>query len=167
MFRKRCSIVYWIGSIEDPIITVVSAFIGVHLRLNMIQLLMNLFRNRQHLPLGTRAENLAAQYTRKTLRFKLLTRNIRCPGGELDIIALDGDDLVFIEVRSLSSEDFQSPEASIRHTKRKRLRTAAHWFIRSRRLQRFRPRFDIIAIVWPLEGQPQIRHHRSAFALND
>lgn len=115
-------------------------------------------------PLGRRAETLAARHVRAALRMKLLCRNVRCPGGELDIIALDGDDLVFIEVRSLSSESVQRPEQTIRASKRRHLRQAASWFIRTRRLQRFRPRFDIIAIVWPPGGSPVIRHHRNAFA---
>jgi putative endonuclease len=116
-------------------------------------------RNR---PLGFRGERLAAVYVKKRLRMKILARNVRCPHGELDLVALDGREIVFIEVRTLESEGYQRPENSIRRPKRQAVANSARWFYRTRRLKRFRPRIDVIAIVWPREGSPEIRHHRDA-----
>ena len=113
--------------------------------------------------LGARGERLAARYARQTLRYAILARNVRCPGGELDIIALDGKDLVFIEVRTRTSEDFGTPEASIGGHKRRFLTRSAQWYMRQRRVKGLVPRFDVIAIVWPPNAAPVIRHHRNAF----
>jgi putative endonuclease len=114
--------------------------------------------------LGTRGENLAARHVRRELGMKVLARNVRCPGGELDIVALDGDDLVFVEVRTRRNEEFTTPEATITSHKKRFLTRSAHWYIQRKQLSRWNPRFDIIAIIWPKDGQPTIRHHRNAFS---
>ena len=114
--------------------------------------------------LGIRGEALAARYVRHELKMKVLARNVRYPGGELDIVALDGDDLVFVEVRTRSSEEFTTPEATVTSHKKRFLIRAANGFIRRKNLDRWNARFDIIAIVWPKNGEPIIRHHRSAFS---
>lgn len=114
--------------------------------------------------LGARGEALAARHLRRALRMKVLASNVRCPGGELDIVALDGDDLVFVEVRTRSSEEFTTPEATITTDKQRFLIRAARSFIQHRQLSRWNPRFDIIAIVWPTDGEPVLRYHRNAFS---
>lgn len=115
--------------------------------------------------LGPRGESLAANYVAKTLHFKLLNQNVRCPGGELDLIALDGNDIVIIEVRTRSSSDFGSPERSITPAKQHFLRRSARWFIRTRKLEQFTLRFDLIAIEWPDDSKPVIRYHRNFMTL--
>jgi putative endonuclease len=115
--------------------------------------------------LGARGEALAAEHLRRALDMKILARNVRCPGGELDIIALDDNDLVFVEVRTRSSEEFTTPEATVSKQKKQFLIRSANWFMCRKRLTRWNPRFDIVAIVWPKDGQPTIRHHRNAFYL--
>lgn len=116
-------------------------------------------------PLGKRAEDLAARYVRRQLRMRILARNVRCPGGELDIVALTGETLVFIEVRALSDTTLQQPEATVGVDKREFLRRSARWFLRTRRLRRFEPRGDLVAIVWPTGGEPEIRYHRGAWVI--
>ena len=117
--------------------------------------------------LGARGERLAARYARKTLRFTVLARNVLCPGGELDLIALDGRDLVFIEVRTRASEDFGAPEHTIGANKRRFLSRAARWYLRRHRhkVRELVPRFDVIAIIWPREGEPVVRYHRNVFSI--
>lgn len=117
---------------------------------------------RRRLPdaLGPRGEELAAIYVRKTLGYRVLARNVRCPHGELDIVALDGETLVIIEVRTRATEVFGSPESSIRFKKRQALQRSIKWFIASRKLQVLQARLDVIAVVCPKEGEPTIRHHR-------
>jgi putative endonuclease len=111
--------------------------------------------------LGAGGEKRAARHVKKSLGYKVLARNVKCPGGELDIIALDGNDLVIIEVRSRSQSEFGAPESSVRHDKRRFLLRSGQWFQRSRRLELFTLRFDLIAIDWPTGGEPTIRHHRN------
>jgi putative endonuclease len=115
-------------------------------------------------PLGARGEALAAHYTHATLGFQVLATNVRCPHGELDIVALDHNTLVFIEVRTRSSEDFGTPESTIRSKKCQALLRSAHWFTHSRRLHRFRIRIDVIAIIHPPTGTPTIRYHKNALS---
>jgi putative endonuclease len=115
--------------------------------------------------LGAKGEVHAAHYLKRELKMKILATNVLCPGGELDIVALDGDDLVFVEVRTRSSDDFGTPESSIRHSKRRFLVRSAQWFIRTRSLQTFQPRFDVIGIMWKAGGEPQVRYYRSAFGM--
>ena len=115
--------------------------------------------------LGARGEALAAEHLRRELGMKILVRNVRCPGGELDIIALDDDDMVFVEVRTRSSEEFTTPEATVTRRKQQFLVRSAQWFMRRKKLNRWNPRFDVVAVVWPNDGKPVIRHHRNAFSL--
>ena len=115
-------------------------------------------------PLGARGEKAAAAYLRRSLKMKILSRNVLCPGGELDIIALDGEDLVFVEVRTRSHEETGPPEKTIAANKKRFLRRSAHWYMAKRRLAHLNPRFDVVAIIWPEGGEPEIRYHRSAFA---
>jgi putative endonuclease len=117
--------------------------------------------------LGARGERLAARYARKTLGFSILARNVRSPDGEIDLIALDGQCLVFIEVRTRASDAFGAPETSIRSNKRRFLIRAARWYLRRHRVKNLSPRFDVIAIIWPAEGEPVIRHHRSVFGMGN
>ena len=116
--------------------------------------------------LGARGERLAARYLRREYRMKILATNVLCPGGELDIVALDGNDLVFVEVRTRATDEFGPAEDSIRHAKQHFLQRSARWFIRTRRLRLFQPRFDVVGITWPAEGEPEIRYYRNAFGLS-
>jgi putative endonuclease len=117
-------------------------------------------------PLGARGEDAALRYVRRTLGYRVIARNVRYTNGELDLVALDGKILVFVEVRTRSSETFGAPEQTIRHTKRQRVRRAARQFIKARKLYSLTPRIDVIAIVWPEAGTPEIRYHQNAFPMN-
>ncbi len=114
--------------------------------------------------LGDRGEAVAARHARSVLGMKIVARNQRFVGGELDIIAIDGADIVFIEVRTRRSEISGSPERTIGEGKRHFLRRAARQFMRQRRLESFTPRFDVAAVIWPADGQPVVRYHKNAFS---
>ena len=76
---------------------------------------------------GRRAEDLAAAYQQQR-GLRVLARNYRCRFGEIDLIARDGDTLVFVEVRMRSSDRFGGAAASITAAKRAKLvRTARHY----------------------------------------
>jgi putative endonuclease len=123
------------------------------------------FRGGRGDPLGRRAEDLAARFCRRQLGWRILARNVRCPGGELDIVALAGETLVFVEVRALTSTAFMRPEETLKRDKRRFLARSARWFVRSRRLGRFSPRGDLVAIVWPRGGEPVVRHYAGAWCV--
>lgn len=118
---------------------------------------------------GQRAERVAARFlARRGLR--ILARNVRCRGGELDLVGQDGPVLVFVEVRSRSASLSQTPVAhalaSIGAAKRRRLVRAARWYLATRPELAGRPaRFDVVAVTLDGAGRPvAIRHVVGAFA---
>jgi putative endonuclease len=112
---------------------------------------------------GTRSERAAAGYLRRE-GYRILTRNYACPLGEIDLIALDGRTIVFVEVRSTASGDATRPAASVDGVKQRRLTDLALYYLRQHRLLNQTARFDVLAISWPAERrEPAIVHHRHAF----
>jgi len=97
---------------------------------------------------------------------QLLERNWRCRDGELDIVARDGDALVFVEVKTRSSVACGVPAAAVDRRKVARLRRlAVRWMAEHRDLERFwrTVRFDVVAVVRRPSGQPDVQHLRAAF----
>jgi putative endonuclease len=117
-------------------------------------------------PLGQRGEAYAAKYLRRQ-GMKIVVRNRTHGKGEIDLIAIDGKALVFVEVRARASEDFGSPESSIRFEKRKTILKTARKLIQRHGRAGLTPRFDVIAIVWPNEAKVPtiVRHHRGALTI--
>ena len=112
---------------------------------------------------GTRSERAAARFLRRQ-GYTILARNYSCPHGELDIVALDGDCIVFVEVRSTGSEDATRPAASVDALKQRRLTDLALHFLQRHRLLGRSARFDVLALSWPADRrEPVITHHRHAF----
>ncbi len=111
--------------------------------------------------LGDRGENLAARFLRN-LGYKIIVRNFRCATGEIDIIARDGGTLVFVEVKTRVGEE-PAPEVQVHDFKRHQLTKAARAYLGRYGMPRPPARFDVIAIVWPDGGEPQIRHIAHAF----
>ena len=107
---------------------------------------------------GRRAEERAAEFLRSQ-GYQIIARNYRWQGGEVDLIARDGDWLVFVEVKARSSRTYGLPEEAITPRKRERLiRTAQHYL---RRHPTDRPvRFDVVAL-----SQGRARLYRNAFSL--
>ncbi len=111
---------------------------------------------------GRRGEDLAASYLSR-LGFEILERNYRCRWGEIDIICRRGNLMVFVEVRSKSSELFGTPEESISRTKVSRIRKTALEYLREKMAgKQFKMRFDLIAITFR-DGQANVNHIEGAF----
>jgi putative endonuclease len=112
---------------------------------------------------GSRSERVAARFL-KNLGYRILVRNYSCPHGELDLIALDGKCIVFVEVRSTGTEDTARPAASVDEKKQQRLTKLALHFLAEHKLLGQAARFDVLAISWPAgKRQPTIEHFPSAF----
>ena len=101
---------------------------------------------------GTAAEDLALRYL-EARGLNLVTRNFRCRTGELDLIMRDGEQLVFVEVRSRRHARYGTPAESVTRTKQQRLLRAAAFYLQRQRLD---PpcRFDVVAIL-QAEGEPR------------
>lgn len=94
---------------------------------------------------GAAAEALAAEFL-QARGLTIIERNYRCRGGEIDLIARDGETLIFVEVRLRSGAAFGGAAASINAAKRKRLGFAASHYLG--RLGREPPcRFDAILLA--------------------
>ena len=113
-------------------------------------------------PLGDKGENIAARYVRSTLGYRILTRNYRIEGGEVDIIARDGKTLVFIEVKTRAYDD-PTPEEQVNTFKMHQITKAAKVFLTRYGFPQPPARFDVIAIIWPQGQPPIIRHTANAF----
>lgn len=105
---------------------------------------------------GQHAEQLAEQYLiQRGLR--LVERNYRCRGGEIDLIMTESDTLVFVEVRYRKHQTFGGAAASVDQRKQQRLLLAAnHYLQRSKAMDRL-CRFDIVAISPAMDGQNQVQ----------
>lgn len=110
--------------------------------------------------LGDRGEREAARVLRRQ-GLRILVRGYRTPCGEIDLIARDGETLVFIEVKTRRRGQ---PAEAVTPEKQRRLTLAALRFLKQHRLLDQRCRFDVVAIVWPdQDPTPSVEHIRNAF----
>jgi len=100
---------------------------------------------RAQLPLGRRGERAAEKYLRRN-GYRIVARNYRAAGAEIDIVAMDGDTLVFVEVKTRRSRDAGAPEEAVDERKQKQIRRAAEIFATRFRAEEVTMRFDIIAV---------------------
>jgi putative endonuclease len=112
-------------------------------------------------PLGDRGEAHAAKFLRKQ-GMKIIAHNRTHGRGEIDLIAIDADHLVFIEVRTRTSPNFMTPEGSIRYHKRRKLISTVRALLRTHGRAGLTPRIDVVAIIWPKDAKhpTDVRHHR-------
>src|SRR5437879_2668372 len=112
---------------------------------------------------GSRSERAAARFLKKQ-GFRIVARNYSCSLGELDLIAVDGRCIVFVEVRSTEASDMTGPAVSVDQAKQRRLTQLAIQFLKSKGLLDQPARFDVLTVSWPVDqSEPAIEHHRNAF----
>lgn len=98
--------------------------------------------------LGQRGEEAAVRLL-KHENMTILARNYRCKAGELDIVALDGRELVFVEVKSLRKKAFFTPASNLSMNQRRRNRNAAKVYLRMINSPQISARFDLVeAVYW-------------------
>lgn len=98
--------------------------------------------------LGARAEALAARYLEER-GYRVVARNFRCPAGEADLIARDGDEWVVVEVRARRGGRLGTPEESLDRRKFARLAAVAAWFLARAGRPEDAFRIDLVAVEWP------------------
>ncbi len=109
--------------------------------------------------LGRRGEQLAERYLIMA-GLVILDRNWRCPLGEIDLVARDGNELVVVEVKTRSSTAFGHPLEAITAVKLGRLRKLAAAWCAAHRPRTAGIRVDAIGVVAPRIGEPVIEHLR-------
>jgi putative endonuclease len=115
---------------------------------------------------GQFGEDLAARHL-SNAGLDVLERNWRCPEGELDIIALEGAVLAFVEVKTRSTLAYGDPAEAVTPVKAARIhRLAMRWLDEHRTSTGLgwpELRFDVVSIVRLAPGGPSVRHLRGAF----
>ncbi len=112
--------------------------------------------------LGQWGEALAADYL-KQLGYAILERNVRTPYGEIDLIAQDSGELVFVEVKTRASSSLGPPEIAITSRKQEHILSAAQAYLQSHPHLEGNWRVDVIAIQRLSDQQPQITHFENVF----
>jgi putative endonuclease len=114
-------------------------------------------------PLGQRGESAAARYLRRH-GYRILARGNRLWPGELDLVALDHQTIVFVEVKTRQSQDAGHPSEAVDAAKQRRLTRLAVTFLKRHGLLEHSARFDVVAVTWPAgQRRPTIEHFRNAF----
>src|SRR3954467_9949500 len=101
----------------------------------------------RHLRLGTRGENLACRFLRKN-GYKVLYRNFKGrTGGEIDIVCRDRDTLVFVEVKTRTSDDLRRPVDDIKEFQRRQISRGALAWMRMLDNPDILFRFDVVEVL--------------------
>jgi len=95
--------------------------------------------------LGRRGERAAEKHLRRN-GYRIVARNFRAAGAEIDLVAMDGETLVFVEVKTRRSRAAGAPEEAVDERKQKRIRRAAEVFAARYRADEMEMRFDIAAV---------------------
>ncbi len=115
---------------------------------------------------GRRGEKLAAKFLRQH-GYKILYRNFRGrTGGEIDIVARDGDTLVFVEVKTRGSEEFGRPFEAVRSDQQHRISRGALAWLRLLADPDILFRFDVVEVMIRDGAPPQLELIRNAFTLS-
>jgi len=110
---------------------------------------------------GKAGEDLAAKFLEQK-GLKIIERNYRFERGEIDLIAEEGDELVFVEVKARRSTIFGAPEDAVTEEKQEQVRSVAEGYLFEHDIDNRPCRFDVIAIEFRNE-KADIRHLRDAF----
>lgn len=114
---------------------------------------------------GARGEKLACEFLRHN-GYKILYRNFRARrGGEVDVICRDNDTLVFVEVKTRTSEDFGRPFEAVNLAKQRLISRGALAWLQLLDNPDILFRFDVVEIIVAEEAQPRIELLRDAFKL--
>lgn len=114
--------------------------------------------------LGERGEDAAAAYLERA-GMSIVERNWRCDTGEVDIIALDGQEIVFCEVKTRKTAAKGTPDEAVTPAKQRKYGRLAAAYLLTNDLTDVGVRFDVISILVIAADRALLRHHRSAFAI--
>ena len=112
--------------------------------------------------LGVLGEELAFHYLKKK-GYKILLRNYESPLGEIDLIAKEKGALVFIEVKTRSSDAMGSPAEAVTGPKRSQIVKNAQYYVKRYGIHHVPCRFDVVSVLMPREGEPVLDIIEDAF----
>ncbi|MEW5798022.1 MAG: YraN family protein [Bacteroidota bacterium] len=111
--------------------------------------------------IGDLGETVAENFLRQQ-GYTIIEKNFYYQHGEIDIVAKDGDTLVFIEVKSRRSERFGTPEESVTPKKQELLRRTAEGYVASKNLPDTDCRFDVVSVIMK-DGKAECRVLKNCF----
>lgn len=111
---------------------------------------------------GSLYEDFACEYLKKK-GYKILDRNVYLMRKELDIVALDGDTVVFVEVKGRRSDSFGLPAEAVGRIKQQRMLGAATAYLKRKRLWERCCRFDFVGVRLGASGKLRFNHIENAF----
>ncbi len=118
---------------------------------------------RRRLALGESGEAIAARALRRA-GYRILSERYTCPVGEVDLVARDGETLVFVEVKTRSSADRYPPAEAVDMRKQRQVARVAEHYLAAIRAGDVPCRFDVVAITVPeAGGAPRVEVIRDAF----
>lgn len=95
--------------------------------------------------------------------YAILEERYRTPFGEIDVIARDGDTLVFIEVKARRDDHYGGGAAAVTARKQRTIVRVAQAYLSRTRLHHLPCRFDVVVVEWPADAAPRAQVIRSAF----
>lgn len=118
---------------------------------------------KERLELGKLGEKLALKEI-KRLGYKKIVPNYRCPLGEVDLIAMDGDTLVFLEIKTRKARSIDYAKEAVNARKRRQLSKVALAYMKSNDCCDAKARFDVVAISLG-DIKPEVQVIKNAFEL--
>ena len=109
-----------------------------------------------HNELGKWGDDKASEFLQRN-GYKIIERDWKSGRRDIDIIATDGKDVIFVEVKTRRNRLFGDPEEAVDYRKLQSLRLAINHYIKYRRIN-FNVRFDIISVVGMIGQEPEINH---------
>ncbi len=140
----------------------------VHAMHPFLQLVASWFKGKplpQHLRTGRLGERAAKKHLKRQ-GLKFLTANFRTARGEIDLVMRDADCLVFVEVKTRSSESWTRPAAAVNRRKRRLLSETAIDYLRRIKFPTVRIRFDVVEVLLEDGKVHEVRHLPNTFTLS-
>lgn len=116
--------------------------------------------------LGERGEDAAVAYLERA-GLTIVERNWRTRCGEVDIVALDGAEIVLVEVKTRKSSSKGTPDEAVTPAKQRRYAKLAEAYLQYAACGDAIVRFDVISILVIAQDRALLRHHRAAFIAAD
>ncbi len=95
---------------------------------------------------GKDAETIAAKYLKKA-GYKILEKNYRSGGGEIDLIAKDKNTIVFVEVKARKSDRYGHPKEAVTYRKQRKISMTALSYLKETKQENKSARFDVVAMI--------------------
>ena len=114
--------------------------------------------------IGQEGEDIACKYLLQN-QYEIIERNFECRQGEIDIIAIDKNELVFIEVKTRTNNNYGRPAEAVTYYKQKHLLKSIEYYIFKRKIEKVFIRIDVIE-VYNHKGKNYIHHIKNAISKN-